>query len=142
METPMRFGLMLAVAGWTLATSAAHATEHCKALSRTPGGDVITSVALDLDGAGRLDPHALPEGTNAILCRRAAIVPRPEDARVPSELGVAFVVAEGERALWIRPRGGRLKASVEGGELSPEEAAAVDAWLKAAQAGFARPAWR
>jgi len=59
------------------------------------------------------------------------------DVRVLIEWSVAFgIVEEGPRALWIWARAGRLQTTVDHGELSVAESAAVNAWLETAQARF------
>lgn len=112
--------------------------EACRAGRSGAGGEPqFTSIALDLASRTRLDPAALPQGTNGVVCRRPSIVPRAEDVRVLTEWRVAFGITEdGPRALWIWARDRRLQTIVDHGALSVAERAAVDDWLAAAQARF------
>jgi len=112
--------------------------EQCRAGRSGAGGEPqFTLITVDLASGAKLDPASLPPGTNGIVCRRASIVPRPEDVRVLIEWRVALGLTEdGPRALWIWARDGRLATTIDHGELSAAERAAVDAWLRDAQARF------
>ena len=98
-------------------------------------GGQTEPLALALDDPARLAP--LPEGSTAIACPRASIVPIGNDLRVLTELGVAFgIIEEGPRSLWLYAADGRLQVQIDSGELSPPEAAAVSDWLARAQGRF------
>jgi hypothetical protein len=61
------------------------------------------------------------------------------DLRVLAELGVAFgIVEDGPRSLWLYTDGDRLQVQVDGGELRPSEATAVNDWLAVAQSRFGK----
>ncbi len=79
--------------------------------------------------------NALPDNAAAVACPRASLVPMPSDIRVLTEWGVAFgIIEDGPRSLWIWMEDGRLQVTVDDGELTPAEAAAVSEWLESSQA--------
>lgn len=129
--------VLLAAALFTFMVSPANA-EECRAAWTGAGGEPqSTAIIVDLASRTRLDPAALPEGASAVMCPRSSIVPMPNDVRVLIEWGVAFGIAEeGPRALWIWAKAGRLRTTIDDGELSVAETAAVNDWLEAAQARF------
>jgi hypothetical protein len=130
--------VFLAACLFTVLVSPAQAEECQAGRTGADGEPQTTAIIVDLASSTRLDPAALPERTSAVACRRSSIVPMPDDVRVLIEWAVAFGIAEqGPRVLWIWARAGRLRFTVDHGELSIAERAAVDDWLKAAQARFA-----
>lgn len=127
----MKTGVGMMAAGLLACAGAPARAEQCMAASTDPRGETRHSwIEIDFARETRFDPAALPEGTVAIMCRRASIVPRPDDVRVPSEWRIPFGITQGgDRALWIGVRAGRLQVSVDGGKLSPAEKKAVKDWL-------------
>jgi hypothetical protein len=112
-------------------SSPAHA-EDCRLLSNK---SQIAPIQLTLDGSAPL--NTLPEDASAVACPRASLVPRQSDVRVLTEWGVALgLVESGPRTLWIYAADGRLKVTVDDGELTPAEAAAVRDWLEKSQTLF------
>lgn len=80
---------------------------------------------------------ALPQGASGVACPRYSVVPLPEDIRVLTELGVSLGwMEEGGRSLWIWSQNGLLQITVDNGDLSPAEAAAVNRWSAVAQSRF------
>jgi hypothetical protein len=113
--------------------------ENCRAgWSEAGRGAQSSELVIDLTGEAPLDRAALPPGTIAIACPRASIVPRPQDIRILTELGVSFGLIEerGRRSLWIWSEDGLLRTEVDNGELSRVEAAAVSHWTASAQPRF------
>lgn len=129
--------VFLAAGFFTFASPAV--AEACRAAWTGADGEPETrAIAVDFVSRARLDPALLPPGTSAIVCRRPSLVPLANDVRVLIEWRVAFAVSgDGPRMLWISARDGRLQITVDHGELNVAEAAAVDDWLKMAQARFA-----
>ena len=130
--------LVLAMGVPALGASPAHA-DQCVASPMNPDSNFqFPRVELDLGNRARLDRAQLPAGTAIVVCRRPSLVPQAGDLRVLLEWGVAFGIAEdeGPRSLWISSSAGRLEITVDNGELSAAEQAAVDAWLAGAQARF------
>src|SRR4029453_17186745 len=128
---------VLAAGLFILTISPAQADDCMAASPSETGGQTNTPINLDLASEARLDPALLPARASAVMCPHPSIVPRPGDERVLAEWRVAFGIKEpGPRALWISARAGTLQITVEGGELSATERAAVDRWLEAAQLRF------
>jgi hypothetical protein len=127
--------LVLAATLSALIATPALAADDCKVGSTGPGGEpIIADIALDLASGARLDPAVLPERASGVMCRRASLVPRPEDVRVLIEWRVAFAIHDwGTRALWIMVRAGTLDVTVTNGKLNAREKAAVKEWREAAQ---------
>jgi len=131
-------GTVMAASLLALLVSPARA-EECRAGRGGPGGEPqFTAIQVDLASPTKLDAASLPEGTNGIVCRRASLVPRPDDVRMLIEWHVALGLEEGgPRVLWIWARDGQLQTRVNHGALSAAESTAVDQWRAAAQARFA-----
>jgi hypothetical protein len=121
-----------------LASGVTDAQSHCVAGWIDPGGAKRTApIIIDVNRTARLDAAVLPKRTSGIACPRPSIIPLPADVRVVIELGVSFgIVDEAGRALWISARDGRLQTTIDGGELSSTEAAAVSHCSALAQARF------
>lgn len=128
---------LLIVALFASSVSTAQAEECSAAWTDASGEAHIASIVINLASTNSLGAAALPQRTSGVACPRASIVPLPNDVRVLIELGVSLgIMDEGGRALWIWARGGRLQTTIDNGELSPAEAAAVREWSEAAQARF------
>jgi hypothetical protein len=130
--------LVLAIGAPALAATPAHA-DPCVSAPMNPDSNFqFPHFELDLGDGVRLDRARLPAGTAIVVCRRASLIPQPDDLRVLMEWNVAFGISEdrGPRSLWISATAGRLEITVDNGELSVAEQAAIDAWVAAAQARF------
>jgi hypothetical protein len=129
--------ILLVAASISFAASPAYA-ERCMAASTGADGEPVnTPVIVDLASETRLDPAALPERTVGVMCPRSSIIPLTNDVRILSEWHVAFGIREeGPSSLWIGARAGRLEFTVDHGELTTREKAAVNEWLEAANIRF------
>ena len=127
----------LVVVLFALLVTPAHAEECQTGWEDAAGAPQNRAINIDFASLARLDRAVLPEGTSGIACRRASIVPMPDDIRVLIEWGVSFgLLVEDGRSLWIWSRGGRLQSTVDNGELSAAESDGVNGWLEVAQARF------
>jgi hypothetical protein len=86
-------------------------------------------------------PAVTAPGAVMVVFLRTTIVPEVTDYRVLTELRLPLSIKAGQKTLFLGASGGRLQVGTPGGEISPEDAAAVHARLDQMDAAMqAKPA--
>jgi hypothetical protein len=77
-----------------------------------------------------------------VICNRATIIPEVTDYRVLTELRLPLAIRTGSKTVLLGASGGKLQVGLPDGQVSPEDAKALEDRLAEMQTAMAKPAAR